>query len=395
MSRLLANYSSSDDDESDREIPTIPAKRPPSPAEKIVPADPSASSWLGTAKKQQRAFGPVTFVVGDSTKDDDADEPPSPPRPVTGGAKRGGGAGLFAFLPAPKNTSSAGTAGSSAKTSAGDKDLAPPSAAKASLAPPSAVKAGAGKRAVVKVASAGAAPCAELPGARPDDDGSGDVEEVGPASGPAPAPAPAPAKAAPAPVAKKLIKLSSSLFSFGGASSPLPLLPEPSVSFTSPTPALSSHLSSPPTWPLDPAAPHPSSAYAVAHPSEAYAYGASSSSSSSAAHPPAPVDDVTQQLGIDRSDLRKLGISDKQLRQSSIAVRSVNVRESLAAEDLEQVSQAHLAAAPKPINQAMSASTKLSIMALAKKAVSQQGDMEQMFSANRVKKRIASKKYGF
>ncbi|KNE65888.1 hypothetical protein AMAG_09852 [Allomyces macrogynus ATCC 38327] len=289
MSRLLANYCSSDDDESDHEIPTIPAKRPPSPDEKFVPADPSASLWLGTAKKQKRDFGPVTFVVGDLTKDDDADALPSPPRPVTGGAKRGGGAGLFAFLPAPKNTSAA-----------------------------------------------------------------------------------------------------------GGASSPLPSLPEPSASSAPPAPALSSYPSATPSWPLDPAAPHPSSAYAVAHPSEAYAYNASSSSSSRAVHPPAPTDDdVTQQLGVDRSALRKLGISDKQLRHSSIAVRSVNVRESLAAEDLEQVSQAHLAAAPKPINQAMSANTKLSIMALAKKAVSQQGDMEQMFSANRVKKQIASKKYGF
>ncbi|KAJ3350035.1 hypothetical protein GGF32_005129 [Allomyces javanicus] len=367
MSRLLANYGSSDD-ESDHESPTIPAKRPPSPApaEKFVPADPSASSWLGTAKKQKRDFGPVTFVVGDSTKDDEADMLPSPPRPVTGGAKRGGGAGLFAFLPAPKNTSAA-DAGPSAMAPSGGKDLVPPSVAKAVLAPPSAVKAGAGKRTVVKVAS-------------------------GPA--PAPAPAPAPVKAASAPVAKKVVKSSSSLFSFGGASSPLPSLPEPAASAAPPTPALSSYPSATPSWPLDPAAPHPSSAYAVAHSSEAYAYGASSSSSSTA-HPPAPADDVTQQLGIDRSDLRKLGISDKQLRQSSIAVRSVNVRESLAAEDLEQVSQAHLAAAPKPINQAMSANTKLSIMALAKKAVSQQGDMEQMFSANRVKKRIASKKYGF
>jgi hypothetical protein len=49
----------------------------------------------------------------------------------------------------------------------------------------------------------------------------------------------------------------------------------------------------------------------------------------------------------------------------------------------------------QPIHEHLSASTKHSILSLAKKAVSQKSDLEQMFSANKAKKRASAKKYGF
>ncbi|KAI9218779.1 hypothetical protein BC828DRAFT_399349 [Blastocladiella britannica] len=362
----LVSYSSDSGSDSDSPPPSSVLSKndiPSSSLKRPTRADLSTSAFLSGlpapgANKRRRLDAEDLRLVAPPPSAPSALSPPT--GPGSGPARNAAGSGLFSRLPQPSSSSS-----SSSSKAPMSSTLAPTAAAKPAK-----------KTVVRRVATTTTTPLATTE--------------------PSPAPPPTALKA------RIPNATAASLFSFDDDDGPGAAAIGPAVDGSD-----AAGMPPPPTADSF----HPSHLYAPQPAGSSASYASASAAAAAAGYSMttedgAPdMDQIARELGVDRRDLHKLGLSEKQLLRASNAsssssgagpiIHQISVQDELQHEDYEQLAAAHKAAAPKAINQHLSASTKLGLLQLAKKAAAQSRELEGMFSANRQKKKAAGSKYGF